>query len=326
ETIAGDPDRAYGFVVTPEDGVAEVFYTVARGLGTQNGGVIALIYARAAVVLRPDHSDAILIAAEMLEADGQLQLAAETYRTVPDDDPLSLAAEIGRANALFALGREDTAVEVLEQLARDYPDLATVHATLADTLRRMERYADAIAPYTRALELSDTTQETTWFLFYSRAIAYEREDLWDEAEADFRMALELNPEQPQVLNYLGYSLVEQRRNLDEALDMIERAVAAEPRSGYIVDSLGWVLYRLGRFEEAVEPMERAVALVPTDPIINDHLGDVYWMVGREREAEFQWQRALSFDPEPADAERIRLKLEIGLDAVLEEEGGVGAIE
>ena len=133
----------------------------------------------------------------------------------------------------------------------------------------------------------------------------------------------LNPDQPNVLNNLGYSLVEQRRNLDEALDMIERAVEGRPDSGYIVDSLGWVLYRLGRFEEAVDPMERAVALLPNDPIINDHLGDVYWMVGRQREARFQWERALSFEPEDEDAARIRLKLEIGLDRVLEQEGGVG---
>ncbi|MEM9972515.1 MAG: tetratricopeptide repeat protein, partial [Pseudomonadota bacterium] len=143
------------------------------------------------------------------------------------------------------------------------------------------------------------------------------------AEADFRRALELNPGQPQVLNFLGYSLVEQRRNLDEALGMIEQAVASRPDSGYIVDSLAWVYYRLGRFEDAVEPMERAVELLPTDPIINDHLGDVYWMVGREREARFQWERALSFEPEEEDATRIRLKLEIGLDEVLAQEGGVG---
>ncbi len=155
-------------------------------------------------------------------------------------------------------------------------------------------------------------------------LSHERTDEWSDAEADFRKALELRPDQPQVLNYLGYSFVEMRINLDEALDMIERAVAAEPDSGYITDSLGWVLYRLGRYEEAVVHMERAVELMPVDPVINDHLGDVYWAVGREREAEFQWHRALSFiDPEEtteADPDRIRRKLEVGLDAVLEEEG------
>ena len=162
-------------------------------------------------------------------------------------------------------------------------------------------------------------------LFYARAIAKERSGDWEGSEADFRSALELNPEQPQVLNYLGYSLVEQQRNLDEALEMSERAGAASPDSGYIGDSLGWVFYRLDRYEEAVEQMERAVELEPVDPVVNDHLGDVYWAVGRKREAEFQWRRALSFvDLTDADSEaapeRMRRKLEVGLDAVLAEEG------
>ncbi|MBF9034836.1 tetratricopeptide repeat protein [Rhodobacterales bacterium HKCCE2091] len=324
DQIAVDEGGAYDFIVTPEEGVAEVFFTIARGLGTDSGGPLALIYARAARVLDPGNTDAVLLGAEMLENEGQLALAAETYREVPQDDPLSVAAELRRASALFETGREDTAVEVLERLARDHPDVSTIHATLGDTLRRMERFDEAIGAYTAALDLVDTSQTRYWFLFYTRAIAYERTGAWEEAEADFRQALSLSPEQPQVLNYLGYSLVEQNRNLDEALDMIERAVAAEPQSGYIVDSLGWVYYRLGRFDEAVEPMERAVELVPTDPILNDHLGDVYWMVGRTREARFQWNRALSFDPEEADAERIRLKLEIGLDEVLEREGAADA--
>ena len=164
-----------------------------------------------------------------------------------------------------------------------------------------------------------------WFVLYARAIAHERLDNWEKAEADFRAALELNPEHPQVLNYLGYSMVEKQINLAEALDMIERAVAARPDSGFIVDSLGWILYRLGRYGEAVAHMERAVELMAVDPVVNDHLGDVYWAVGRKREAEFQWNRALSFvdltevDGE-ADPDRMRRKLEVGLDAVLLEEG------
>ena len=140
-----------------------------------------------------------------------------------------------------------------------------------------------------------------------------------------RRALRLSPDQPSVLNYLGYTMVERQENLDEALDMIETAAAAQPDSGHIIDSLGWVLYRLGRYDEAVEPMERASQLMAVDPVVNDHLGDVYWAVGRKLEAEFQWKRALSFvDPEDADSEadpdRIRRKLEVGLDAVLAEEG------
>jgi Flp pilus assembly protein TadD len=178
----------------------------------------------------------------------------------------------------------------------------------------------ANAAYTAALDLMRDDDPAEWFVHYVRGITYERMDQWDAAEADFRASLALNPGQPSVLNYLGYSLVEHRIKLDEALAMIQQAARAEPDSGAIIDSLGWVLYRLGRYQEAVGHMERAAALEPVDPIINDHLGDVLWAVGREIEARFQWQRALSFEPDETEATRIRRKLEIGLDAVLAEEG------
>ena len=157
-----------------------------------------------------------------------------------------------------------------------------------------------------------------------RGITYERIDQWPDAEADFRRALELQPEQPLVLNYLGYTLVEKDLNIDEARDMIERAVAGDPDNGYITDSLGWVLYKIGEFEAAVPHMERAAELLPTDPIINDHLGDVYWSVGRKTEAVFQWKRALSFGPEEDEADRIRRKLDVGLDVVLADEGAISS--
>ena len=203
---------------------------------------------------------------------------------------------------------------------RAYGDLATVHVTLGDDYRRLKRYDEATAAYDRAVALYGEPEPSHWVLYYTRGITHERMDRWDLAESDFRMALKLQPDQPQVLNYLGYSFVEQQTNLDEALDMIERAVAARPNDGYITDSLGWVLYRLNRFADAVEHMERAAELMAVDPIINDHLGDVYWAVARRREAEFQWTRALSFEPEDVDADRIRRKLDVGLDVVLAEEG------
>ncbi|HHI71753.1 MAG TPA: tetratricopeptide repeat protein, partial [Rhodobacteraceae bacterium] len=174
--------------------------------------------------------------------------------------------------------------------------------------------------YDQAIKLTGEPKADDWFLYYARGICFERIDEWDKANADFRMALKLNPDQPQVLNYLGYSMLEKNINLEEALSMIERAVSAVPNDGYITDSLGWALYRLRRFDEAAKYMERAAELMPVDPIVTDHLGDALWAVGRKREAEFQWRRALSFEPEEKDAIRIRQKLEIGLDAVLEEEG------
>ena len=195
-----------------------------------------------------------------------------------------------------------------------------MHITLGDTLRGLERYEEATDAYNAAIALYDSPERAQWLVFFARGITYERTDRWKQAEADFRKALELNPGQAQVLNYLGYSFVEMGTNLDEALKMIQEAVAAEPNSGYIVDSLGWVQYRTGKFAEAVSNLERAAELEPVDAVVNDHLGDAYWAVGRRIEAEFQWKRALSFDPDEKDATRIRRKLEIGLDKVLQEEG------
>jgi Flp pilus assembly protein TadD len=174
--------------------------------------------------------------------------------------------------------------------------------------------------YDRAIALLDGDEAGQWGVYFARGVTRERTGYWQEAEADFRRALELRPDQPQVLNYLGYTYVELGENLDEALDLIEKAVAAQPNSGYIVDSLGWVYYRLGRYQEAVDQLERATELMPTDPILTDHLGDALWAVDRKREARFQWRRALSFDPEEDEAGRIRRKLDVGLDIVLEEEG------
>ncbi|QBY02190.1 tetratricopeptide repeat protein [Rhodophyticola sp. CCM32] len=323
DSITENPTRPYDFVVNARQGVAEVFYSLAQGLGNDSGPTLPLVYARAAYEIDPGHYDALLLAAELLMDDGQLHLAAETYAEIPDSAAAFVTARLGQSEALFEMDQQDEAATVLQNLAETYPQFASVHAALGDMMRRMERFGPAVVAYSDALALVDTDQPRYWFLHYARGISLEREGRWTEAEADFRHALVLNPDQPQVLNYLGYSLVEQRRDLDEALAMIERAVATEPRSGYIVDSLGWVFYRLGRFEEAVAPMERAVELLPNDPILNDHLGDVYYMVGRTREAEFQWQRALSFEPTEEDATRIRLKLDIGLTQVLEQEVAEG---
>ncbi|MDG4649007.1 tetratricopeptide repeat protein [Roseibacterium sp. SDUM158017] len=321
--IGAGAEGPYSFVTNAQEGIAEVFFTVAQAFGSDNSGSLPLIYARAAHGISPAHSDALILAALLLADSEHYDLAAETYALVPPGDDQYVEAQMGRAEALEQQGATEEALASLGALSRERPDLASVHAALGDMQRRNEQCASAIESYTAALDLVDASQPRYWFMYYARAICHHEVGDWPPAEADFRRALDLNPGQPEVLNFLGYSLVEQRRNLDEALGMIEEAVAARPDSGYIVDSLAWVFYRLGRFDEAVEPMERAVELLPTDPIINDHLGDVYWMVDRRREARFQWERALSLEPADEDAERIRLKLEIGLDQVLEQEGGVG---
>ncbi|MDC0658441.1 tetratricopeptide repeat protein [Leisingera sp. SS27] len=323
--LAAGKTLAYTIAPSPQEGIAEVFFTLGAALNGDTANDYVLMYARMASSLRPDHVDAILLSAGLLDQLGRYELSVATYKQVPSSHPDYHAAEMGRAEALRRAAKPDAAIEVLEKLARDFPDQPSVYISLGDLLRQQEDYAAAARAYDKALDKTPEDSSSRWFLFYARGICHERLDQWPQAEADFRASLDLDPNRPQVLNYLGYSLVEKSSKLDEALDMIERAVAARPDSGFIVDSLGWVLYRMGKFEEAVAHMERAVELMPVDPVVNDHLGDVYWAVGREREAEFQWKRALSFiDPEDtdgeADPERIRRKLDVGLDAVLAEEG------
>ncbi len=303
------------------DGVAEVFQSVALALSADSLPGFALIHARLALWLRPDDVDAALLIADILESQEQYDLAIAAYAEIGPDNPAFYAAELGRAQAMVSAGQSDAAIGVLEALSRSHPDLPNAWSSLGDTLRREERYAEAATAYDKAIALTGTPRPADWSLWYSRAIAQERSGQWDKAEKGFRQALKLSPDQPIVLNYLGYSYVEKRQNLKEALKMIEKAVAGRPDDGYITDSLGWAYYRLGRYDEAVVQMEKAVELTPADPLLNDHLGDVYWAVGRQREAEFQWRRALNLGPSPdLDPNRVRRKLEVGLDAVLKEEG------
>ena len=302
------------------EGEAEAFLSLAAALSGDAEDEITLIYARIADYLRPGNADAILLSGDILTRQKQFDLATAAFNRVAADSPAFVQAEMGRADALSRAGKKDAALEVMQQLAERHPEAPVVLVTLGDLYRNQERYLDAIVAYDQAIAGLGEPSAKHWVVYYTRGIAHERTGNMQQAEADMRLALKLNPDQPQVLNYLGYSFVDANRNLDEALTMIEKAVAALPDDGYIIDSLGWALYRLGRTEEALAPMEHAVELEAVDPILNDHLGDVYWAVGRKLEAEFQWHRALSFKPTAKDEARIRRKLELGLDAVLQEEG------
>jgi tetratricopeptide (TPR) repeat protein len=316
---AGEP-LPFDAVRSGRDGIAEVFFTLANQLVVDATPTFAYLHARIAMALNPAHEDAVLLSAGLLERMGQPDLAAKTYAEITPDSPAFVIAEIGRAGALYTAGGQEEAIAVLQALSRTHGGYYLVQTALGDAMRRSERFPECAEAYQAAAKLIPEIGDRHWGLLYSTAICMERQSKWTEAEALFRQALALNPDQPQVLNYLGYSLVDRGEKLEEALGMIERAVAAEPQSGYIVDSLAWALYRLGRIDEALAPMERASLLEPLDPIVTDHLGDVYWAVGRVREARFQWHRALSLDPAETDADRIRRKLEAGLDAVLAEEG------
>ncbi|MER2510194.1 MAG: tetratricopeptide repeat protein [Amaricoccus sp.] len=321
--VAGE-EVPFDEVTEARDGAAEAFLTLAEALNTEDTARVALIHARLAAYVSPGLVEADLLAADILESEGQFALATEALTEVPRDSPWFVVSEIHRANTQRIAGDAAGGIATLRALAASHTDQIEVQSALGDALRSDNQFAPAVSAYTAAIDLIDKPTAVHWVLYYTRGISNERAGNWNDAEADFREALVLRPDQPVVLNYLGYSLVEKGQDLDEALDMIQRAVKGQPDDGYITDSLGWVYYRLGRYQDAVAPMERAVELEPVDPVVNDHLGDVLWMVGRKREADFQWRRALSFGPgdgEDLDMDRVRKKLEVGLDQVLAEENG-----
>lgn len=312
---AGAPVK-YDYVTNSKQGAGLALYTVANAINNEKDYALSLIYSRLVHHIDNKNIENILLISENLLNLEQYKLAIENYNNVPNNHIKFKNAEIGRANALFFQGEEEGSIEVLIALVRDNPKDIELHTTLGNSLRRSEKFLEASIIYNEAILLIENKGLKSWFEYYAKGICNERLGNWELAEVDFRKALAIEPNQPSLLNYFGYSLVEKGIHLEEALDLIKRAVRGQPNDGYITDSLGWALYRLEKYSEAVTHMERATELMPLDPIINDHLGDVYWAVDRHTEAEFQWRRALSFDPEEKDAKRINKKLNIGLDAVL----------
>ncbi len=295
-----------------KDGWAEVLFDLAGILSQERADEMALIHAHLALRLKPDLDLAHLLVGEIMEAQDRSEAAIDAYRSIDPAARLAWAARLRVAEALGRLERTEEAVVELESLAAERPDSFEPLYRIGNLLRMQERYGEAADAYDRANRRVAKSEQHHWSLFYFRGISLERDGQWQRAEADFLKALELQPEQPYVMNYLAYSWVEQKVNLDEAKQMLVRAVELRPNDGYIVDSLGWVYYRVGDYDDAVTLLERAVELRPQDPVINDHLGDSYWRVGRQQEARFQWRRALSFQPEADQVPLIDAKIERGL--------------
>ena len=304
------------------DGLAESYLVLAAALRQQDAAELSMLMLRLALDLRPDFTPARLLASEIMEGARHPETALRLLVPVAADDPLIAIVRLRRAVLTEETGRTEDALHELEQIARDYPDRSEPHASMGDILRAKHRYADAVVAYDRAAAQLGTPTRADWPLFYDRGIALERSKDWPRAEADFLTALTLAPDQPYVLNYLGYSWTEQGRNLPKARQMIERALEQRPNDGAIIDSLGWVMLREGDTTGAVKSLERAAELQPEDATINGHLGDAYWAAGRRQEALFQWQRALNLNPEPEDRPKLEAKLRqseqaLGAEAVPE---------
>jgi Flp pilus assembly protein TadD len=296
------------------EGAAEAFFGAASVLSRQDGGEAAEIYLQLALYLRGDFAVARILLADILEGSRRVGEALTLYNSVDAKSPFAWSAQLRAAAALEELNRSADAIALLRKMSVEEPTRLEPLITIGDIFRGEQKFTEAAEVYGEAIVRAGNPTEQHWSLFYERGIAHERSKQWPLAEADFQQALKLAPEQPLVLNYLGYSWVERGEHLEQALGMLNRAVQLKPNDGFIVDSLGWAQFHLGRFGEAVNNLERAVELKPDDPTINDHLGDAYWRVGRKVEARFQWKRALGLKPEPGLVPAIRSKIEAGLGA------------
>ena len=305
-------ERTVLLVANPTDGIAELFYELGEVLNSDVGIGPGAMFIQFALYLQPQFPFALATLANVNEATKRNAEAIAIYDRIPRGTPLETSIDIRKAINLNILERVDDAKALLESVAQRNPqDLAPLDA-LGSIMRDHKRYEEAATYYTRAIQLIKKPEARHWSYFYHRGTSYERSKRWAAAEADLQTSLKLSPDQPLTLNYLGYSWVDQNKNLKQGLALIEKAVKLKPDDGYIVDSLGWAHFRQNNFKEAVRWLERAVELRPEDPVLNDHLGDGLWRVGREREARFQWEQALTLKPEAEDAEKIRTKLSKGL--------------
>jgi tetratricopeptide (TPR) repeat protein len=308
---------------SPQAGAAEVLYGLGAALGRRGGEDLGLIYLQLSLYLVPSHQLALLSLADLYEGLKKPELAIKTYERMPPNSPLERSALIQRAIDLDGSDRSDEAKADLQKLITASPtDLEAIMA-LGNLLRGRKQFAECADVYSKGLATMPKPDKSAWTLFYFRGICFERSKQWPKAEADLKKALELFPDQPHVLNYLGYSWVDKGMNLDEGMAMIKRAVEQRADDGYIVDSLGWANYRIGKYEEAVKELDRAVELKPEDPTINDHLGDAYWKVGRTVEARFQWAHARDLGPEAEDLPAIEAKLKSGLPDASAVDAGKG---
>ncbi|HVC63019.1 MAG TPA: tetratricopeptide repeat protein [Acetobacteraceae bacterium] len=295
-------------VARATDGIAEAYLALGGALRSQDSRDYAMVMLRLALDLRPGLTAARLLAADLLSNDGHENAALRMLASVPANDPLNAVIRMRRVGIAVQAGRTDEALRELDRIAAAYPDSPLPPIQRGDILRSKQRYNEAIAAYTDGIARLGQPGPEDWPAFYDRGIAYEAMHEQRKAEADFRQALQLSPDQPYVLNYLGYFWANKDERLAEAQRMIQTAAEREPDDGAITDSLGWVMLREGHVGEAVQLLERAVELEPEDPTINGHLGDAYAAAGRALEAKYQWQRALTLNPGPADTATLEAKL------------------
>ena len=299
-------------IITAQDGVAEILYTMGGimfGAGVPND---AAIYLQLAVYMKPELTEAVVALGDTYGELQQYDRSNAMYARVAPQNLLYLKAQLHIAVNDERMGKFREALTLLDKMIRQSPGAVEALVTKGDLLRIHGRYAEAVDTYTLALKQLPDMKSMYWPILFARGSCYERQGKWPEAEKDLLAALEIKPDQPDVMNYLGFGWLERGVHIDEARDMIAKAVKARPDDAQIVDSMGWALYLEGDYAASIPYLEKAVELLPGDPTVNDHLGDVYWRLGRHNEARFQWERSLSFSPEAKLAQIIHKKLKDGL--------------
>jgi tetratricopeptide (TPR) repeat protein len=301
----------------PAAGIADIMFDIAGILGADPRGQrtdLSLIFGELAVELKPDHDFAWLLISGIYEQFQILPKAVGALAKIGPTSPLYWQARLRMAALDAQDERFDKAVAQLKVLVAEKNDRIDAALTLADLYRGKERFADAVSAYDTAVSRLKGAEERYWPIYFGRGISLERTKNWPKAEADMKKALELSPDQPYVLNYLGYSWIDQGVNLDEGMKMLKRATELRPDDGAVTDSVGWAYYRLGQFDTAVEWLERASEQKGDDATVVEHLGDAYWHVGRKREARFEWERALNQKPDKDRLPVIKDKLANGLNS------------
>ena len=302
--------------ITPYKQIAEVFFRWSQS--SQRGAENIInnsFYLSLANFADPTSSFLKFNLATILNDSENYELSREILDNFSNDDVFFMDSIVENSFAIEQLDSNESALEYIQQFIIDGYANARLLKTYGSLQRSMSLFKEAIKSYTRAIEVAkrETYTEAIWPILFLRGISFERSKNWALAESDFISALELSPDQPQVLNYMGYSLLERKEKLDQALKMIILAAEKSPDSYHIIDSLGWAYYKKGDFGKALLYLEKAMEIESTDPIVNDHLGDVLWMLGRKREAKFQWKKSLSFNPESVDQKNTEDKLKFGLN-------------
>ena len=297
--------------------MAEAFFDISGSLADKGSPESSLFFIRLGLSLDSNLSLARILLGEQLEKLGRDDEALQIYMDEKESSETYFASRLRAAEILARQGKAEKAEKMLRELADKRNDSPLPWIKTGDIALSSERFPQAVDAFTEALNRVGPLNRSHWGLFYSRGAAYERAGQWNKAEADLQKALMLAPEEPLVLNYLGYSWLERGKNIPEASEMLERAAKLAPNDGYIADSLGWSHYLRKQYGKASKILENAVSLEPGSATINDHLGDAYWHTGRKREARYQWKKALAVNDDlpPADKKRVSEKLEKGLDAV-----------